>query len=225
MERQIILTADGSHTVSIPEMNVTYHSVHGAIQESMHVFINAGFNYRAGHSNISDQLSILEIGFGTGLNALLTAIEAEKTGKSIYYAALEPSPLNNDEILSLNYCELLGRLDLQKDFIKMHDCKWNKGIAVTENLLIYKSNNTLQTFEHATQFHLIYFDAFAPSAQPELWTLEVFRKLYNLLLTDGVLVTYCSKGDVRRTMQAEGFAVEKIPGPPGKREMLRAMKY
>ncbi len=220
MKRKLILTSDGSHTISLPELNVTYHSVHGAIQESKHVFIEAGF--RSDYLVHADQFSILEVGFGTGLNALLTAIEAEKTGQSIYYVALEPFRLNEDLVDTLNYCELLGRRDLQTDFMRMHQCDWNKGIVVTEHLLMHKSYDTLQSFHHTTKFNLIYFDAFDPTAQPELWTKEIFEKMFAMLEPGGVLVTYCSKGDVRRAMQAAGFTVEKLPGPKGKREMIRA---
>lgn len=202
---------------------MTYHSIHGAIQESIHVFIEAGLRYCINYST-PEQLNILEIGFGTGLNALLTLIEAEKTKQSIYYVALEPYPLNEKEVHLLNYCELLRRKDLQEDFIKMHQCEWNKSIVVTENFLMHKSNYTLQTFEHKTKFDLIYFDAFGPAAQPELWTKDVFEKLYRMMANEGILVTYCSKGDVKRNMQAAGFTIEKIPGPKGKREMLRARK-
>lgn len=223
MQRQPIITKDGSHTISIPDLNVTYHSVHGAIQESLHVFINAGLQSLL-KNPATGSLSILEVGFGTGLNALLTAIETEKAEKSIYYVALEPFPLDNSETSLLNYCELLGRKDLQEDFIQMHRSEWNISISVTEQLLLHKSNKPLQQFEHATKFDLVYFDAFAPAAQPELWTQEVFEKLIKMLLPGGLLVTYCSKGDVRRAMQAAGFIVEKIPGPPGKREMVRARK-
>ena len=221
MERKVIITKDGSHTIAVPEMNVTYHSVHGAVQESLHVFIEAGFR-EALKSNHIEPLKILEVGFGTGLNALLTAIEAEKTEKSIYYVALEPYPLSNEEVLLLNYCELSGHKDLQEDFIRMHQCEWNKSIVVTENLILHKSNYTLQTFDDKMKFDLIYFDAFAPNTQPELWTKEIFEKLYSIMLPGGILVTYCSKGEVRRAMQAAGFNVEKLPGPPGKREMIRA---
>lgn len=220
MKREIIITADGSSSISIPEMNVTYHSVHGAIQESLSVFINAGFRSVLQ----SHKCSILEVGFGTGLNALLTAIDAKKTGKSIYYVALEPFPLNEEQVHSLNYCELLGRTDLQSDFMRMHQCGWNKGIVITEHLLMHKSNCTLQSFHHKTKFDLIYFDAFAPNVQAELWTKEIFEKMFAMVAPGGVLVTYCSKGDVRRAMQAAGFIVEKLPGPKGKREMIRATK-
>jgi tRNA U34 5-methylaminomethyl-2-thiouridine-forming methyltransferase MnmC len=221
MERKIILTGDGSHSISVPELNVAYHSIHGAIQESLHVFIEAGFRHQV-RQLPGKQITILEVGFGTGLNALLTAIAAEKMERSIYYVALEPNPLNKEEFYSLNYCELLGRKDLQEDFLRMHECEWNKSIPLTEELLMHKSDSLLQTFEGRTKFDLIYFDAFAPNAQPELWTKEVFDKMYSILQPGGILVTYCSKGDVRRNMIAAGFEVEKLPGPPGKREMIRA---
>jgi len=222
MERKIITTKDGSHSIAVPEMNVTYHSIHGAIQESMHVFIEAGF--RSDYFRQKESNSILEVGFGTGLNALLTAIEAEKTEKSIYYLALEPFSISVEQVHLLNYCELLNRKDLQEDFIRMHQCEWNKSMAVTENLLMHKSNSTLQTFRHPTKFDLIYFDAFAPAAQPELWTKDIFEKLFRMMNDQGILVTYCSKGDVRRAMQSAGFIVEKLPGPPRKREMIRASR-
>ena len=222
MEREIIVTQDGSHSVKVPGTNITYHSIHGAIQESLHVFINAGF--RSDHLLKADPCSILEVGFGTGLNALLTAIEIEKTKQSIYYVALEPFPLDQEKVHLLNYCELLGRKDLQNDFIRMHECGWNKGLVVTEHLLMHKSNDNLQSFHHKTKFDLIYFDAFAPNVQPELWTQEIFEKMFAILKPGGVLVTYCSKGDVRRAMQTAGFVVDKLPGPKGKREMIRAAR-
>lgn len=222
MERKIILTGDGSHSISVPGLNVAYHSIHGAIEESLHVFIEAGF--KPACCQQSGTWSILEVGFGTGLNALLTAIEAEKTRHTIYYVALEPFPISIDEAHILNYCEILGHHGLQERFLRMHQCEWNKSLPVTENLLLHKSNKTLQTFEHETKFDLIYFDAFAPNAQPELWTKEIFEKMYAILEPGGILVTYCSKGDVRRAMIAAGFEVEKLPGPPKKREMLRAAR-
>lgn len=217
------MTEDGSHSISIPEWNVTYHSLHGAIQESKHVFIEAGLNFFLDQFS-SEPISILEVGFGTGLNALLTAIEIENSETNVYYVALEAFPISAEEADTLNYCEQLKRKDLQEDFIRMHKCEWNKSLAVTENVLMHKSNTTLQGFEHKTAFDIIYYDAFAPSSQPELWTKEIFQKLFNLLKPNGVLVTYCSKGDVRRAMIAAGFSVKKLPGPPGKREILRAVK-
>jgi tRNA U34 5-methylaminomethyl-2-thiouridine-forming methyltransferase MnmC len=223
MKREIIVTEDGSHSVSIPDLNVTYHSIHGAIQESKHVFIEAGLNYLLDGSS-DEQITILEVGFGTGLNALLTAIEAKESTTSIYYLALEPFPISAEEANSLNYCERLEQNDFWENFKRMHECEWNTSLVLTENILMHKSNYSLQELGDVTKFNIIYYDAFAPSAQPELWTREIFQKLFHLLKPNGILVTYCSKGDVRRAMVAAGFDVEKLPGPPGKREMIRAIK-
>lgn len=224
MERQVITTADGSSTISIPEMNVTYHSTHGAIQESMHVFIHAGLDQALpGHSS----LFILEMGFGTGLNALLTLIKAEAAKKLIHYTAIELYPLEAEHVTSLNYCQQLNRNDLAPIFENLHTLAWEEEIPVTSYFKLRKSKEDLLNFESPQprqQFHLIFFDAFAPTAQPQLWTISVFEKLFALLLPGGLLVTYCSKGEVRRAMQAAGFKVEKLAGPPGKREMVRAWK-
>jgi tRNA U34 5-methylaminomethyl-2-thiouridine-forming methyltransferase MnmC len=224
MQRQIISTADGSHTISIPEMNVTYHSTHGAIRESMHVFIEAGLSKinEAGKK----ELHIFEMGLGTGLNALLTLLEAEKNQQLIHYTALELFPLEQEAIQSLNYCDQLNRKDLQPFFEQLHTCDWEKEISISPHFILKKSRTDLLNFNPLDSQHwdLVYFDAFAPSAQPALWTQQVFEKLYNMLAPGGLLTTYCSKGDVRRAMQAARFKVEKIPGPPGKREMVRAMK-
>lgn len=222
MLRQPIITNDGSHTISIPEMNVTYHSHHGAIQESMHVFINAGLLplIHAEHQSIS----ILEMGFGTGLNALLTLIEAENHQQNIDFTTIELFPLQPEETISLNYCDQLNRKDFQPVFQQLHQCEWEKDIIITPFFKINKVKDSLLNFKTFKLQNLIYFDAFGPSEQPELWTKEVFEKLYNMLLPGGVLVTYCSKSEVRRAMQAVGLTVEKIPGPRGKREMVRAGK-
>lgn len=194
-----------------------------AVQESRHVFIEAGLKHLLRREG-KGHLSILEVGFGTGLNALLTAVELEETETTAYYAALEPFPLGKDEAALLNYCQQLERPDLQPDFLRVHACEWNKGLSAFDAVLMHKSNRRLQDFDHTAKFDLVYYDAFAPSAQPELWTKAVFEKLFALMEPGGVLVTYCSKGDVRRAMQAAGFAVEKLPGPKGKREMVRAMR-
>jgi tRNA U34 5-methylaminomethyl-2-thiouridine-forming methyltransferase MnmC len=224
MERQVIVTADGSSTVSIPEMNVTYHSTHGAIRESIHVFIQAGLNQAlSSYSSIS----ILEMGFGTGLNALLTLIETEAVQKPVHYTAIELYPLEQEQIKSLNYVQQLDRKDLQPVFEILHTSPWEKEIPILESFTLFKSRTDLLKFETPRSgqlFHLIYFDAFAPAAQPELWTSGVFEKIFALLSPGGLLVTYCSKGDVRRAMQSAGFKVEKLTGPPGKREMVRAWK-
>ena len=223
MERKIITTGDGSHTVAIPELNVTYHSVHGAIQESMHVYINAGLK----DSGVFDYLGvhhILEMGFGTGLNALLTLIEADKNKNRVYYTAIDLYPLYENEFMKLNYCEQLNQPQYQSLFEKMHRCAWEEMFEISDYFRLTKLKLNFQEFHSEPIFFLVYFDAFAPSAQPELWTREVFEKLYKMLLPGGILVTYCSKGEVQRAMKSAGFEVEKLPGPKGKREMLRARR-
>ena len=160
--------------------------------------------------------------FGTGLNALLSFIEAEKNQVKIHYVTVELFPLPEDEITSLIYCGQLHHKDLEPVFHQLHQCEWEKDIQISTYFTIHKTKVSLLNFTTSKLFNLIYYDAFAPSAQPELWTKEVFEKLFLMLMPGGVLVTYCSKGDVRRAMQAAGFIVEKIQGPPGKREMVRA---
>jgi tRNA U34 5-methylaminomethyl-2-thiouridine-forming methyltransferase MnmC len=224
MQRQIIFTGDGSHTVSIPNMHVTYHSVHGAIQESQHVFIEAGLKYAATRFFHPGALHILEIGLGTGLNALLSLIESETNQQRIHYTAIEPFPLSTEEITLLNYCEQLNRNDLRDTFTNLHTSEWEKDIVPASFFTLYKTRQPLQQFITPLPYHLVYFDAFAPAAQPELWNVSIFKKMYDAMLPNGILVTYCSKGDVRRNMITAGFTIEKIPGPPGKREMIRALR-
>lgn len=223
MRRQPIITKDGSHTIEVPEMNVTYHSVHGAIQESQHVFIREGLHHLINQST-KQPINLLEMGFGTGLNALLTYIEAEKKQQKINYTAIEAFPLTKDEIISLNYCQQVNRLDLQPVFNKFHDCDWQEEIAISPFFTLQKINDYLINYSTNQPINLLYYDAFAPSAQPELWTTPIFEKLLFMMAPEGILVTYCSKGDVRRAMKSAGFVVEKLQGPPGKREMLRARK-
>lgn len=220
MDREIIQTSDGSHTMAIPKWNVTYHSRHGAIQESLHVFIEAGFHFAISQS-INQSISIFEMGFGTGLNAFLTGIEAINKKIKVYYAAVEQYPLTIDEIRPLNYTERLLHDDL---FQRLHSSAWNEDIMIDEFFYLRKEKVDLVSYSPSQLFDIIYYDAFAPAAQPHLWTLEIFKKLHSMLAPGGILVTYCSKGEVRRAMQSTGFIVEKIPGPPGKREMVRAGK-
>jgi len=222
MQRKLILTGDGSHTISMPELNVTYHSIHGAIQESKHVFIEAGLKSLLPVEGTA--LNVFEMGFGTGLNALLTIIESERLQRKIYYETVEQFPVDTGEVRSLNYCEQLYREDLQPIFEQLHSCEWEKKVNITENFGFNKSRTNLLNLETSETFELIYFDAFAPNTQPELWTNEIFEKMFAMLEPGGILVTYCSKGDVRRAMQAAGFIVEKLPGPRGKREMTRALR-
>jgi len=220
MKREVIITRDGSSTVSIPEMQVTYHSIHGAIKESMHVFIEAGLHF--GFEYFSDRpLHVFEMGFGSGLNALLTAVEAEKHQQPIQYIGVEAYPLTVEEARALNYGVTLNQ---QAAFEQLHQAAWNQPVAISSFFALQKQQNTLAIFTIEQPVHVIYYDAFAPAAQPELWTRDIFEKLYGMLVPGGILTTYCSKGDVRRALQAAGFVVTKLPGPPGKREMLRAAK-
>ena len=223
LDRQLIITKDGSHTVSIPEMNVTYHSHHGAIQESMHVFINAGLKYVLDTAKMQ-AIHIFEMGFGTGLNSLLTLIEAEKLRQPVHYTAIELYPLEGNEIVFLNYCEQLNRTDLGPVFNLLHNCDWEKNVSLTPFFTIHKARNSLLNFTTPKFQNLVYFDSFAPASQPEHWTAEVFEKLFAILSPGGILVTYCSKSIVRKAMQEAGFLVTKIAGPPGKREMVRAIR-
>lgn len=216
-ERTIIPTADGSHTISIPEMNVTYHSHHGAVQESLHVFIEAGLHHA--WQKKEGPLQILEMGLGTGLNALLTMLEAEKSQRSIHYTALELYPLQPQEWQGLQFLQMENEAQLLQ---AIHESPWSEDVSLNPYFTLRKEQQDLQTFTTTEPFDLVYYDAFAPSAQPELWTEAIFRKLFDLMREGGVLVTYCSKGDARRAMQAAGFQVEKIPGPKRKREMVRA---
>lgn len=225
LKRIIQLTADGSHTITIPELNVAYHSKHGSIQESNHVFIKEGLQYLLDKNlfNKNDTINIFEVGFGTGLNALLSLKEAIHRNKKIFYQTIEPYPLSIDEAEKLNYPSILNK-DLEKYFLQLHTCSWNKEVIIHSLFSFEKMSNALQDFSLSKKFHLIYFDAFDPNTQPELWTESAFIKMFDLLYNNGILVTYCSKGVVRRAMQAAGFSIQKIAGPLGKREIVRALK-
>jgi tRNA U34 5-methylaminomethyl-2-thiouridine-forming methyltransferase MnmC len=218
MQNELRITADGSHTLYLPEMDETYHSIHGAVTESMHVFIRNGLN-----ACEKNPVNILEIGFGTGLNAWLTAIEAEKSNRETFYTAYELFPLS-EEIGSLNYPKEYGK-EHAGLFSRLHQSDWGKSVQLTSFFSLKKIKEDITQTSVDSGFDLIYFDAFAPTKQPEMWTEDIFRKMFNSLSANGILVTYCAKGDVRRTLQKVGFAVEKLPGPPlGKREMLRGLK-
>ncbi|HRP55889.1 tRNA (5-methylaminomethyl-2-thiouridine)(34)-methyltransferase MnmD [Agriterribacter sp.] len=223
MQRQKKITADGSHTILEPDLNVTFHSVYGAVQESRHVYIRSGLHYLLAQGNASS-VNILEVGFGTGLNALLTFLEAKEKNLNIHYHAIEPFPLNAAEWTGLNYCALLNCPGSEPEFKQMHRSSCNTALRLSPAFCLYKDLTTVQEFRARQLFHLLYYDAFAPAVQPGLWTTEVFRKLFNCLQPGGVLVTYCSKGAVRRAMTEAGFSVEKIPGPAHKREMIRTVR-
>ncbi len=220
MERKIITTADGSHSLFIPSMDENYHSVHGAIGESMHVFIKAGLQQCK-----QRHIRILEIGFGTGLNALLTLNETSENNISIHYTGIEKYPLTKEEYSELNYPDILGE-EYKDSFLKMHTCEWEKDIEIKENFILrkVKADLTLHEFIEGNKFDLVYFDAFAPNKQPDLWNIGIYKKIYNNCSEGAILVTYCAKGIVRRELVSAGFTAERLPGPPGKFEMLRAIK-
>ncbi len=220
LKRQIITTADGSTTIHIPEWNEQYHSKHGAIQEAYHVFVKNGLSLFE-----NQKVSVLEIGFGTGLNCFITYLESQKTGLQIDYVGVEAYPISNKELKQLNYA---SELKAEKDtavFEEMHAVSWDEKHSVSSNFQLTKRQQFFKDIEDKNKFDLIYFDAFGARVQPELWTVSVFEKMFNALKSDGVLVTYSAKGSVRRAMQTVGLTVERLEGPPGKREMLRAVKH
>ena len=220
MQRELRQTADGSHTLALPGTDITYHSHHGAIAESRHVFIEAGLAPVL--SNITNNpVHVFEMGLGTGLNALLTLLTARKEQRKIYYTAFELFPLTEEEAASINYGQLL---DAEAELKALHNAAWETAVTIDPFFTIQKQQQSLLDTQYSNGFHCIYFDAFAPGHQPELWTRAVFEKLFGMMEAGGILVTYCSKTEVRRAMTTAGFSVEKIPGPRGKREMVRAKK-
>jgi len=214
LKREIIKTADGSYTLFVPALNEHYHSVHGAVAESLHVYIQAGLRFAEKHFQ---EIKLLEIGLGTGLNLFLTL---QHTQKKVFYTALEPYPLEVNLIQHL-YTDVAEN----ELAIKVNIAECNKWHRLTPMFSYIKKTERVEVAElPVEEYHLIYFDAFAPRVQPEIWTEQVFYKLYQSMHPHAVLVTYCCKGDVRRALKSAGFCVEKLSGPPGKREMLRAVK-
>jgi tRNA U34 5-methylaminomethyl-2-thiouridine-forming methyltransferase MnmC len=277
MQHKIITTVDGSHTIFVPELNEHYHSTNGAIQESNHVFIEAGFRYClrkhlyqvAEFKNQSDQMihnnkgekkvliysqpdnqkhpqqeiNILEIGFGTGLNGFLTLLESEKWPVNVFYHSVELYPIAVEEAQKLNYSELVHQAESLKQsgadqeseitkhsnvnntlFLKLHSTPWEKAIEITPKFTLLKQNldfSNPEEFRSDRLFNLVYFDAFAPDKQPDMWSQDIFNKIHYLCDKNAVFITYCAKGAVRRMLQSAGFIMERLPGPPGKREILR----
>jgi tRNA U34 5-methylaminomethyl-2-thiouridine-forming methyltransferase MnmC len=219
LKREIITTDDGSVTFYLPEMNETYHSKFGAIQEACHVFIKNGLALTEGRP-----ISILEIGFGTGLNAFITFLEAAKTGQAIAYTGVEAYPVSGEEAALLNYVNVLDAEPHKEVFNLMHASEWDQKVILNDNFTLIKRQQSFQDIIDNNAFDLIYFDAFGYPSQPELWSEEIFTKMYNALRKDGILVTYACRTVIKKAMQAAGLTTEKLPGPPGKREMLRAKK-
>ncbi len=223
MKREIIITGDGSSTIHIPEWNEQYHSKHGALQEAIHVFVNMGLIPISEREDLAE-ISILEIGFGTGLNALVTYEESRNRSRTINYTGVEAYPVAREEVDKLNFSEII-KDPLAVDFFdKIHKCEWGNEIEITKSFKLTKQQKFFQDIEDVELYDLIYFDAFGARVQPELWSVDIFKKMFTALKSNGVLVTYAAKGSVRRAMLEVGFFVERLPGPPGKREMLRATK-
>ena len=219
MKREIIQTKDGSTTIFFPEINETYHSKFGAIQEAYHVFIKMGLEFQTQKS-----ISILEIGFGTGLNAFITFLEAKKSRQIINYIGVEAYPVSKEEILAMNYVTQLNAILDKNVFDTMHSFKWNEKIVLSDNFTLTKRQQFFQEISDVNSFDLIYFDAFGYRIEPELWSIDIFKKMFDALKPNGILVTYACRSSIKNDMISLGLKVEKLPGAPGKREMLRATK-
>ena len=221
MTLKIIETDDGSHSFYNEELDETYHSRHGAIREAKHVFLKKGLEAILKQNS---QVDLLEIGFGTGLNAWLTSIEILGKDVKINYSGVEAFPLNEEQIGLLNYTLLSDEQEEKDLFHRIHNSKWEEKVKIHDGFFLKKRKLDFKDIDDKEKYDLIYFDAFGPRVQPELWSVEIFAKMYTALRSNGVLVTYSAKGDVRRAMIKVGFKVERVDGPPGKREMLVAKK-
>ncbi len=224
MKREIMKTADGSYTIHLPEINEHYHSKHGALQEALHVFLSKGLTYRCENFPKDTSLSILEIGFGTGLNALLTYSYAKKHDLHINYTGVEAYPVSREEWEAMDYGNFIEEGKHNLIYEEMHASIWEENNSITPFFTLRKEQLKFEEIKTVGTYDIIYFDAFGARVQPELWTETIFKIMFNALKEKGVLVTYAAKGNVRRAMQSVGFDVERLEGPPGKREMLRATK-
>jgi len=218
MHTELKITEDGSHTLFVPEIDECYHSTHGAIQESRHIFIEAGLKQCP-----KPVINILEIGFGTGLNAFLTLLEGESSVKQIHYTTLEKYPVEIETAIQLNYSAEIAP-DKKQIFEQLHTSPWNEEIKLTPFFTLKKIEVDFTEAVFDTQFDVIYFDAFSPEKQPEMWNEALFSTIFTHCNPGAILTTYCAKGMVRRAMQDAGFKVERLPGPPGKREILRGLR-
>ena len=218
MKKEIIQTKDGSTTFYLPELNETYHSKNGAIQEAYHVFIKNGFSLFEGKP-----ISILEIGFGTGLNAFITSLESQNNNQTVDYVGVEAYPITQEESLTMNYA---NQIDASKteEFQKIHQIDWEIKTQLNTTFQLTKRKQLFQDIVDIEVFDLIYFDAFGYDVQPELWSDKIFEKMFIALKSGGVLVTYACRSVIKNSMISAGFKIEKLPGAPGKREMLRASK-
>lgn len=217
MEQSVIITSDGSNSLINKELNETYHSTHGAVQESMHVFIENGLRKCA-----KQQISIFEVGFGTGLNAFLTLLEAEKRGIFIHYTTIELFPIEKPLWSLLNFADNYAK-EQKNQFYHLHSCSWGTDNIITEHFTIRKIQADFTNYQPDKNFDLIFFDAFSPEKQPSLWTVDRFSMLARHCNPGAILTTYCSKGIVKQALRNAGFTVERLRGAPGKRHMLRAV--
>ena len=216
MKREIIITSDGSTTIHLPEMEEHYHSTNGAIQEAYHVYINNGLK-----EVDKEDVSVLEIGFGTGLNCFISFLE---TNKKVNYVGVEAYPITSGEVVKMNYVTQLKALEYKTIFKRIHEVSWEEQHQIHESFYLTKRKQFFKDIKDENSFDIIYFDAFGPEKQPDLWTEVIFKKMYRALKNDGFLVTYASKGDVKRAMRSAGFKVKRLQGPPGKWHMLKAIK-
>lgn len=223
MKRSIITTDDGSKTIKIEEWNEHYHSTHGAIQESMHVYIQAGLDYFSSR-NQPESITVLEAGFGTGLNALLSYLWSEKSKIKIDYLGIEAYPISKEEIESLEYYKIIDGDNVKSVYDNLHQADWEQWSEISSFFRLKKQKLFFSDLEVQNQADVIFYDAFGPRVQPELWEKSIFQKFYDALKPNGVFVTYCVKGTARRALQEIGFEVDIIEGPPGKRHMMRALK-
>lgn len=223
MSNTILTTEDNSHTLFSEHFGAHYHSIHGALEESSHVFISAGLYYQ--YQKKKTELRIFEMGMGSGLNLFMTYIEAMELDLRIHYHCIESQPISSKEAESLNFPDVLQRPHLRSVFNSFHDTTWEKDHVLAPNFTFRKSKVSIEEFNEFLKYDLIYFDAFAPSCQPELWLKPLHEKLYSQLDNLGCLVTYCSQGEFRRTLESVGYKIERLNGPGRKREMLRAIKY
>lgn len=212
-------TADGSYTLYVPELDEHYHSVKGALTESQHIFIEMGLKHSP-----APEPRILEIGLGTGLNAFLTLLAAEEMQRKVHYTGIERYPLAEETLRQLDYPGIVGKKH-EEDYYAIHQAPWEKETILSPWFTLHKIEGDFTRHTFQKGYDIIYFDAFAPEKQPEMWEQALFNTLYNVLNEGGILTTYCAKGVVRRMLQTAGFTVERLPGPPGgKREILRATK-
>ena len=221
LRREIKVTGDGSKTLFIPEWNENYHSSHGAVQEAKHVFLKYGL----GEKLNQEEVSIFEVGYATGLNAILTYEFAKDHSLKINYDSIEAYPVTIEEVEYLDYVSLFECLELKEVYKKMHDDAWNESMLISNNFQLKKIHDKLERYQlQDNQYDIVFFDAFGPRVQEGMWSKSHFENLYNSMKSEGVFVTYCAKGQVKRDLKAVGFEVETLPGPPGKREMTRAIK-